>query len=86
MHNADTATDHDCDARHTARVVLTHPCYEWLSWGMNYHAIHHMHPRIPFHKLRSAFAVAEGEFRHVEHSGYLNAHATIVRAALVAGQ
>ena len=77
-----TATDHDTDPRHTARVVLTHPAYEWLSWGMNYHAVHHMHPRIPFHQLPRAFAAASGEFKHVEDRGYLYAHATLIKAAL----
>jgi len=77
-----TSTDHDCDARHTARVVLTHPAYEWLSWGMNYHAVHHMHPRVPFHQLRRAFDATRRELRHVEERGYLRAHTAVVRAAL----
>jgi len=81
-----TATDHDRDARHTARVVFTHPAYQWLSWNMNYHAVHHMHPRIPFHKLPAAFAASEGCFKHVERRGYLHAHATVLRAALAVGQ
>ena len=81
-----TATDHDEDARHTARVVLTHPAYEWLTWNMNYHAVHHMNPRIPFHKLPAAFAAAPpGGFKHVESRGYFHAHATVLRAALAAG-
>ena len=77
-----TATDHDSDPQHTARVVLTHPAYEWLTWGMNYHAVHHMHPRIPFHLLRCAFAATRREFSHVEERGYLHAHTTVLRAAL----
>jgi fatty acid desaturase len=55
---------------------------------MNYHAVHHMHPRIPFHKLPAAFAAAApaGTFKHVESRGYLYAHATVLRAALTAGK
>ena len=63
-------------------MVLTHPAYEWLSWGMNYHAVHHMHPRVPFHQLRRAFDATRRELRHVEERGYLRAHTAVVRAAL----
>ena len=81
-----TATDEktkDTDARHTARVVLTNPFYQWLSWNMNYHAVHHMHPRIPFHKLPKAFASEQlkDSFEHVEPHGYLAAHAKVIREA-----
>lgn len=73
-----TATDTDGDPRHTARVVITHPAYEWLSWGMNYHAVHHMNPRIPFHHLPSAFGASPHLFKHVERRGYLVAHADML--------
>ena len=71
-----TATDHDEDARHTARVVLTHPAYEWLTWNMNYHAVHHMNPRSPFHKLPAAFAAAPPGGSHRRAADF-HAHATV---------
>ena len=49
---------------------------------MNYHAVHHMHPRVPFHQLRRAFDATRRELRHVEERGYLRAHTAVVRAAL----
>ena len=82
-----TATDHttsDTDARHTARVVLTNRFYGWLCWNMNYHAVHHMDPQIPFHKQKAAFAAIskKSPFKHVEKDGYLAAHTKVLNAVL----
>eukprot|EP00931_Biecheleriopsis_adriatica_P067920 TRINITY_DN41975_c0_g1_i1.p1 TRINITY_DN41975_c0_g1~~TRINITY_DN41975_c0_g1_i1.p1 ORF type:complete len:348 (+),score=34.90 TRINITY_DN41975_c0_g1_i1:56-1045(+) len=77
-----TSTDHDRDAGHTARVVLTNPFYAWLCWNMNYHAVHHMYPKIPNHKLAEAFGSNElkDAFKYVERDhGYLGAHQSVLK-------
>lgn len=49
------AANHQMTQLYTARNIQASALVSWLMGGLNYHAIHHAFPSIPFHHLPEAF-------------------------------
>jgi fatty acid desaturase len=62
---------------YACRNIATHPWLGWLMGGLNYHAVHHAFPNIPFDQLPTAFQrIQEVLQRHnlplmIQGKGYL---------------
>lgn len=49
------AKGHQLTQLYASRNLKTHPWVGWLMGGLNYHAVHHAFPSIPFNRLPTAF-------------------------------
>ena len=77
-------SSHDHRGLHS-RTTMTNPVYRLLSWNMCYHGVHHMHPRIPFHRLPEAHNVLQAHApgtRFTDPHGYLHVHLGLLRKLL----
>ena len=56
--------EHDYKAgADNTRTTLAPPFVQFNLWNMNYHAVHHLYPSIPFHQLPAAHAQLQEENR-----------------------
>lgn len=63
------------------RTVVTNPVVRFYAWNMPYHAEHHAHPGVPFHRLPD-LARARADRRVVVSPGYVPFHAREVPGIL----
>ncbi|NEQ53084.1 MAG: hypothetical protein F6K11_23585, partial [Leptolyngbya sp. SIO3F4] len=54
-HPSDQMDGHLITQLYSARNVQTSPWFGWLIGGLNYHAVHHAFPSIPFDQLPEAY-------------------------------
>lgn len=60
------------------RTTLTNPLVRFVAWNMPYHAEHHTHPGVPFHRLGDVHALIQPHLKVVDR-GYARVHAGFVR-------
>ncbi|BAT54675.1 fatty acid desaturase [Nostoc sp. NIES-3756] len=53
-------TNHQLTQLYACRNLKTSPLVGWLMGGLDYHAVHHAFPGIPFNQLPEAFALIQG--------------------------
>ncbi|UKO99882.1 fatty acid desaturase family protein [Nostoc sp. UHCC 0870] len=53
-------TNHQLTQLYTSRNLRTIPLLGWFMGGLNYHAVHHAFPGIPFNQLPAAFERVQG--------------------------
>jgi len=75
-----TGLPHEGSQNHRTRTVISTPLVRWMMWNMPYHAVHHMHPAVPFHAIPTAQAIVAPSLEHVS-SGYLAFHREALRHA-----
>lgn len=68
-----TGLPNDGTQNHRTRSVTTNALMRWLFWNMPLHAVHHMHPAIPFHAVPEAHRLLLPTLEHVSPS-YLAVH------------
>lgn len=68
-----TGLPNDGTQNHRTRSVTSNALMRWLFWNMPLHAIHHMHPAIPFHAMPEAHRLALPTLEHVS-TGYFAVH------------
>lgn len=86
IHGVVTVTEHEempaeGDQLARTRSVRTNAVFRWFWWNMNFHAIHHAWPAIPWHALPEAHARCLAQDMHVE-SSYLAFYAKSARGEL----
>jgi fatty acid desaturase len=52
-----TGLPHDGTQAHRTRSVKSNAVVRWLMWNMPLHAVHHVHPAVPFHAVPRAHAL-----------------------------
>jgi fatty acid desaturase len=60
-----------------SRTTFTNSLVRFLAWNMPYHAEHHAHPAVPFHRLPAFHALAAAHLKTTER-GYRRFHACYV--------
>ena len=66
------------DITHHVRTTITHPLLQFLEWNMNFHAMHHLSPAVPFHAL-PALHNKVGHKMYNSNKGYIAAQFDIWR-------
>ncbi len=70
--------DHSTDWRRNTRTVTSNSAVSYLYWNGNYHADHHIFPRIPSRYLPAAHALLKEEFAFSGRS-YATFHLSLIR-------
>jgi fatty acid desaturase len=77
-----THTDPTDDPLANGRAVTNgSTLYNFLSWNMPLHSVHHMYPRIPFYHLPAAYQLLRGNLKH-QSSSFAAVHVEILRKLL----
>lgn len=76
-----TGLPHDGSQQHRTRSVTSNAVVRWFMWNMPLHAVHHMHPAIPFFAVPAAHRLVAPSLEHVA-SGYLAVHREAIAHAL----
>ena len=66
------------DIRTNTRTTKANPLLRFFFWNMPYHAVHHLCPSVPFHRL-PALHRAVGDQLHEVGQGYIAVHRDILR-------
>jgi fatty acid desaturase len=68
-----TGLPHDGSQAHRTRSVVSNAVVRWWMWNMPLHAVHHVHPSVPFHAVPRAHERLASRLEH-ESPGYLAFH------------
>lgn len=79
-----TGLPHDGSQAHRTRTVVSNALVRWFMWNMPLHAIHHVHPSVPFHAVPRAHELLAPRLEH-ESRGYLAFHRQALAHALGRG-
>jgi len=68
-----TGLPHDGTQQHRTRSITSNALVRWFMWNMPLHAVHHMHPAIPFFAVPTAHRLLAPTLEHTS-PGYLAFH------------
>jgi fatty acid desaturase len=73
--HTDLTDDPLCNGR---AVTNGSTVYNFLSWNMPLHSVHHMYPRIPFFHLPAAYQLLQDDLKHRSNS-FVGVHIEIIK-------
>ena len=81
-----TGLTHEPHTLLNTRTLRAGPLMRWLTWNMNWHAVHHTFPSVPFHRLPELQEEVESRLGFaLPAEGYARVHGRIL-GALAAGR